>query len=710
MATIQIDGKTLTVQDGLSLLEAALQNGVYIPHLCHHPDLPELGSCRLCIVEIDGQDGVVPSCMTKVRDGLVVRTRSEQIDHLRKLSMELLQAAHPEDCSTCPKYGNCELQTLIQYMGCSGARMRARIKGFAQIENPLLIHDMNRCVLCGRCVRACNDLRGVHVLQYNKKELETYVGTLQQKLLKDADCRFCGACAEVCPTGTIRDVASYNATEKRDTLIPCQAACPAGTDIPRYIRLAKEGKYAESVAVIREHVPFPLSLGRVCTHACEANCRRGQVNEAISIRDIKRYAVQHDDQLLWKQNAKHLPATGKTVAVVGGGPCGLTAAYYLAKQGHDVTVFERYPTAGGMMAYGIPSYRLPREEVQQEVDYILEVGVKLQCNTDITDVVALKEKYDAVLVAVGASAGKIIPTKNMVDSQCTTAIDVLRDISLGKPTAPEIGPGHKVLVFGGGNVAFDAARCSARLGAEVSVVCLESRAQMLADDEEIEQAQEEGVKVYAGQTNTGFNLDADGKIESLNIIGVSSFRFGPNGLEVETVPGSEDTVPCDIVIYASGQKTDLTPAFGLELNRPGYPVDPETGKSGFKTSVPGVFTAGDVITGTKSVIAAIQQGREAASAIDKLLGGDGDIHETLAPETPHCAEIGTISGFGSLPRVHSDVTPITERAGCFAQVDHGIPDAKISDECSRCLQCDLRFDIHPRRVWTEFTGAEQEVQ
>ena len=199
--SIEIDGKRLQVEEGTNLLEAALQNGINIPHLCHHPDLPDIGSCRLCIVEVEGMEGmegVHPSCKLQAKEGMKITTNSEKIAPLRKLAMELLLAAHPEDCSTCPTFGRCELQTLIPFMGVSAPRMTPRVKGFPQnIQNPLLIPDMNRCVLCGRCVRACNDLRGVGALQYNKKELETYVGTLHDKLLKDANCRFCGAVAEV---------------------------------------------------------------------------------------------------------------------------------------------------------------------------------------------------------------------------------------------------------------------------------------------------------------------------------------------------------------------------------------------------------------------------------------------------------------------------------------------------------------------------------
>ena len=176
MAVITIDALAWKCRRTKMYWNVQLEAGIYIPHLCHHPDLPENGSCRMCIVEVEGQEGVTTSCTLRAQDGMVVHTTSERINKLRTLALELLLAGHPEDCSTCPKYGNCELQTLIQYIGANNARMRTRIKGIKMEEgNPLLIHDMNRCVLCGRCVRACNKLRGVGVLQYNKKDLETYV-------------------------------------------------------------------------------------------------------------------------------------------------------------------------------------------------------------------------------------------------------------------------------------------------------------------------------------------------------------------------------------------------------------------------------------------------------------------------------------------------------------------------------------------------------
>lgn len=575
--TIEIDGRQLTVPEGMNLLEAALQNGIYIPHLCHHPDLPDLGSCRLCIVEVEGMEGVQPSCKLKATEGMKVTTDSPRIHSLRKLAMELLLAAHPEDCSTCPKYGRCELQTLIQYLGVSATRMSTRIKGFAQnAKNPLLIHDMNRCVLCGRCVRACGDLRGVGVLQYNKKELETYVGTLHDKLLTDADCRFCGACAEVCPTGTIRDLVEFTPVEKKDTLIPCQATCPAHTDVPRYVRLAKEGRWEEALAVVHERLPFPECLGRVCAHPCESNCRRGEVNEPVSIRNIKRYAAEHAGGELWKKNSKHLPVTGKRVCVVGGG-----------------------------------------------------------------------------------------------------------------------------------NVAFDCARTARRLGAEeIHLACLEAREKMTADEEEIEQAQEEGIQIHPAHTFEAI-LGPD-RVSGVRFCNVKSFTFDENRRAVIVKEeNSEHVIEADTVIFAVGQRTQISPEAGLELGR-GNSIAVQPGS--LRTSVPGIYACGDAVYGTRTVIQAVAAGRDAASEIDKALGGSGDISEVLAPVEMPDAFLGRIEGFGHQARQPEVVRDAALRENNFDAVSFGLADEGVRQEAGRCLQCDLRFTITPPRIWSDYDQNGKEAQ
>lgn len=709
MVEITIDGVRLKVPKNKRILDCALESGIYIPHLCHHPDLPEHGSCRMCVVEVEGQaqvkgqGEVTASCTLYAKEGMEIHTKSSRLQKQRLLALDLLLAGHPSDCSTCPKYGNCELQTLIQYLGGASSRMRHRVKGFLETDkNPLLIHDMNRCVLCGRCVRACNDLRKVGVLQYQKEGMETYVGSLHNKLLKDTDCRFCQACAEVCPTGTIRDkrmMAAQNQT-REETVIPCKAACPAHTDVPRYIRLVKEGRFDEAAAVIREKVPFPKALGHVCSHVCEMDCKRTELNEAISIRNIKRYAAAADTGSYWRGKGKQLAATGKKICVVGAGPAGMTAAYYLQKQGHEVTIKEALPSPGGMMGFGIPEYRLPRTIIEEEFQVIQETGVHTAFNSRVDNPISLKKEYDAVLIAIGTHKGVRLPIEGSELEKVLLNTDFLRQASLHQET----GIGNKVIVLGGGNVAFDCARTAKRLGAkEIHVACLEARDKMTADEEEIRQAQEEGIQIHPAQTFE--RILGTTRAEGVEFMNVRSFRFDESHKAViEKEEGSLHVIAADTVIFAAGQRPDITAEQGLSLgNGNCLIVDPQSRQ----TSAEGIFAAGDVVYGTKSVIAAIASGREAAREIDKFLGGDGDISEVLAPVEIHDPGIGKVPGFSDMKRAETKIRPAGERVHDFAPVDMGICSKDICKEAGRCLQCDLRMDITPPRLWGSY---ESEVQ
>ena len=702
MGVITIDGIRLTVPEGKNVLDCALENGIYIPHLCHHKDLNPLGSCRMCIVEVEGRQGVTTSCTLKAEDGMVIRTKTPELTRLRMLALELLLAGHPEDCSTCPKYGNCELQMLIQYIGPKTGRMKMRTKGFKPEEsNPLILHDMNRCVLCGRCVRACNELRGVKVLRYQKKELETYVGTLHNKLLKDVDCRFCGACAEVCPTGTIRDKVIDSEVKKEDAAVPCRAACPAHTDIPRYIRFVKEGNYDAAAAVIREKVPFPKALGYICNHVCELQCKRKEVNEAMSIRNIKRYAADHDTGSCWKGKGKQLPDTGKKVCVVGGGPAGLTAAYYLRKQGHAVTVKEALPTVGGMMAYGIPAFRLPREIIAEEAKVMEDAGVVMETGVRVEKPAELLGEYDAVLMAIGAHQGSSLPIPGNELEGVLLSVDFLRDVYAGK--APELG--KKVLVLGGGNVAFDSARVAKRLGAEVHMVFRKELSSMTADEEEVRQAREEGIFMHPARTFEA--VTGTEHVTGADFMRIASYTFDEKHRPVIVKEeGSEHHMDADTVIFAVGQRVAITPEAGLELGRANSIVvkDMDADKS---TSVEGVFAAGDAIYGTKSVIQAIESGRQAASQIDRYLGGDGDISEVLAPEQNADHYIGRVDGFGYLERKEPQMDSAEKRSGSFDLFDRGICDADICGETERCLQCDLRLKISKPSLWGDFVESKE---
>ena len=695
-----IDGVRIQAEEGQTVLQAALAAGIYIPHLCYHPDLEPQGGCKLCVVEIEGQEEIATSCTTPAREGMRVTTKSERLSRLRKAAMEFMLAGHPGDCTGCRSFGSCELQAMMQYLPAvaNGELRTFRRKSADWVaKDPLIVREMERCIQCGRCVRACRDLWGVGILDYRHSGDETYVGTEGNAPLREADCRFCGACVEVCPTGALQDREGIFRKDlpREQALIPCQAECPAHIDIPGYLYAVSQGDYAGAVDIIREKVPFPMALGHVCTAYCEKGCKRKGLDEPLAVRDLKRFAVEHDDKELWRSRHVPLPPTGKTVAVVGAGPCGLTAAYYLALKGHKVTVLERHEVPGGMMALGIPAYRLPRETLQKEIAEIAAAGVEIRTGCDVAEAAGLKKEYDAVLVAVGAAQGKRLPLDGANDSQCVTALEVLRAVAL-TGGHPLLAPGCRVTVLGGGNVAFDAARTALRLGAEARVVCLEDRDHMLSDEEEIVQAQEEGASVCPGRHNLEL-VSENGRITALRTERITGFRFTPDGLEVDGVPGSEECFPTDVVIFAAGQKSDLTPAFGLPLNRFGYPEH-----EGCRTAVEGVFVAGDAVTGTKAVIDAIAAGREAAQEMDRFLGGNGSIEPPPAARPGKDPCIGKREGFAQLHRAHTQVRPAQERKGCWDQVDLGYTEQQARAEAERCLSCPLRTQISVPKMWTAY--------
>lgn len=703
MVNIIVDGIRLEVPENKNVLDCALEAGIYIPHLCHHPNLKEIGSCRMCIVEVEGESEVVTSCTLKAREGLKINTNSDQLRKLRNLALELLLAGHPEECSTCPKYGNCELQSLIQYIGANNARMRHRSKGMKVEEsNPLMIHDMNRCVVCGRCVRACNELRGVKVLDYQKKDLEYYVGAIHNKLLKDTDCRFCTACTEVCPTGAIRDkISLIESNQKReDAYVPCRYACPAHTDIPKYVRYVKEGKYDEATAVIREKLMFPKALGYICSHACELECKRNALNDPLSIRNIKRLAVEKDTGFYWKGKGKQLPDTGKKVCVVGGGPAGMTAAYYLRKQGHFVTIKEALPELGGMMRYGIPSYRLPRTIIEEEVELIQGTGVLVETNTRVEQPAELLKEYDAVLMTIGTHMGVRLPVEGNQLPGVLLNVDFLRNASMGKPT----GMGESVIVLGGGNVAFDCARTAKRLGAkEIHLACLEAQDKMPADEEEIHQAKEEGIHVYPSRTFE--RVTGEDHVTGVEFCEVKSFTFDENRRAVIIKKeNSNHHIEADTVIFAVGQRPDINETMGMTIGR-GNVIS--TIADTRATEVKGIFAAGDATYGTQSVIKAIASGRDAASEIDCYLGGSGDISEKFAPEQKADPYIGQVESFASLPRISEEIISAEIRKDSFDLVNHGICEGKIGEEANRCLQCDLRLQITKPRIWSDYTEKKE---
>ncbi|MCJ7742977.1 MAG: NADH-quinone oxidoreductase subunit NuoF [Dehalococcoidales bacterium] len=463
---------------------------------------------------------------------------------------------------------------------------------------------------------------------------------------------------------------------------PCQNACPAGIDVPRYIRAIGRGQFGEAVAVIREKVPFPAVLGYVCVHFCEAKCRRGQLEEAITIKELKRFAADHDTGE-WKGNLKIAPPTGKRAAVVGSGPAGLTVAYYLARLGHDVMVFEALPVAGGMMRVGIPSYRLPVAVLEKEIREIENIGVKIRTNSRVESLDELFEQgYDAIFVSVGAHRGTSMRTDGENAPGVVDGVDFLREVSLGK----KVNVGNRVLVVGGGNVAIDAARTALRLGAkEVTIVYRRTRAEMPASEEEIEEALEEGVKiVYLANPTKVMSQNGRLKVE---FIRMELGKVDESGRRRPVpIKGSEFIGEYDLMVKAIGQESVVPDKFGLEVERGGrIKINPET----LATSRAGVFAGGDVVSGPASVIEAIAGGRQAAIAMDKYLGGKGKIDEVLTPPEGEVTPLDMAKVEGEKYRPPIKMMPVHERVLCFAQVALGYDPEKAIEETQRCLRCDL---------------------
>lgn len=692
---ITIDGKTIEAKEGSSILDAALVAGVYIPHLCSHPDLEAKGGCRLCSVEIDGVEGAVPSCMTKVEEGMNITINGPEADKVRKMAMELILASHPADCTGCPKFGKCELQSLYQYLGVSAERWRKKSRSVPNDDsNPLISHLFTRCIRCGRCIRACQDLRGVKVLDYVKTKDGIRAGIASGTSLKDAGCRFCGACIEVCPTGSIVDQLKMMNPEKSymENVVPCKANCPAHIDIPQYIRAIKEGDFDKATAIIREKVPFPEVLGSVCTHVCESNCKRNELGEPISICKLKRAAATQDSGA-WKEKVHKEVATGKKVAVIGAGPSGLTAAYYLAKKGHSVTVFEKNEKAGGQCRYGIPSYRLPDDLLDREIDNILEIGIELKTNTECQSLEELKKQYDAILVSIGTHQGTKLPIPGNDLPGVYVNTEFLKDARSDNL----IQLGEKVMVLGGGNVAYDCARTAIRKGAkEVHIACLENQQQMTSSPDEIEEGAQEGVILHAA--HSFLRITGEDKVTGVELKKVKRFYFDENRKAVlDLEEGSEHVIEVDNVIFAVGQKPSGTDKMNLDLTH-----GPYIAANNAHTSMEGVFASGDVVTGTRSVIQAIVGGREAAEQMDIYLGGNGDISEQLVERTTPNPCIGQVEGFADLARVNPDMISLEERCAGFTPVEKPLTCDQAKCEAGRCLQCDLRLNISNVKLWNEY--------
>ena len=735
---LYINDHEIQAAQGMTVLEAAMHNDIYIPSLCYHPDLPpsrrlkatdvvyrghekivgdelqkEFEGCKLCYVEAEGQKELVPACDTIVAEGMKIFTDTRRVWDARREELMRILAKHPhaclicvqkegctrEPCSTdvpvaercCPKFGNCELQKVAEYIGIREDTPRYVPAKLPVVEDePLFIRDTNLCVGCTRCVRACQELRGVKALGFVYQNGEVFVGTIAPNL-KDSACKFCGACVEVCPTGALMDRVPI-VGEREVSLVPCKHTCPAGIDVPRYVYLISEGRYAEAASLIREKAPLPSVLAHACARPCENACRSREVNEPIAICALKRFVIDQDTQD-WKSKLKIAAATGKRVAIVGSGPAGLTAAYYLALLGHSVTILEANSEPGGMMRYAIQEYRLPREILEKDLKLIADLGVEIKTNATVGDdfsVEGLKENSAAVLIATGLPLSRKLKVEGAGSEGVLGGLDFLRDVRLGK----DVRVGERVLVLGGGSVAIDVALTALRTGArQVKIACLEKSEEMPAFPWELHQAVEEGIII-----NNSWGLkriiSTCGKVTGAKLIRcVSVFdkegRFNPSLDESETT-----TIAADTFIFAVGQASDRSwlDANSLAVSESGTAkVDSST----MKTSIEGVFACGDLVNGPASLVEAIASGRKAALAIDKYLGGSGSLAIELVSSEESNSWLGRKVGFAYKGRVEMPNLPVEERRGNFAEVELGLDEKSAIEEAKRCLRCDLRLQIAP---------------
>ena len=565
--------------------------------------------------------------------------------------------------------------------------------GLCPVEVMLNFLSLCQTQTCGKCVpcrigltQLSNMLRDVLDGEANLDTL-TRIETTARAIMDSADCAIgIDAGKQVLLTmKAFRDDYEEHILRNRckcstPASVPCVAHCPAGVDIPGYIALVNEGRCDDAVRLIRKDNPLPVSCAYICEHPCEERCRRNAIDDALNIRGLKRYAV---DQAGDVPQPKPSPSTGKCIAVVGAGPGGLTAAYYLALMGHKVTIYEKRKQLGGMMRYGIPSYRFPRELMDAEIQSILSMGIEVHTNCNVgTDISFqdLRAKYDCIYLSIGAHADKKLGIEGEGSIGVVSAVEMLRNIGDGE--MPDFS-GKNVVVVGGGNVAMDVTRSAVRLGAE-KVTCVYRRRQedMTAQAIEVEGAIAESAEVLPLHAPLRVEADAEGRVVALwvqpQIIGeMDSYgRPRPNTASTEPI-----RIPADMVVVAIGQDIDLTgfEDSRIKFNRNGTIVtDACTNVEG----VEGVFAGGDCVTGPATVIRAIAAGKTAAANIDDYLGYRHEIQVDVEIPKAHYTNLHPCGRIDALERESC------ERKCDFDCMEYNLTDEEAAQESSRCLRCD----------------------
>ncbi len=571
-------------------------------------------------------------------------------------------------------------------------RIVASPPGLCPVDLAAAFLKMCHAQTCGKCTPCRVGLRQLALLIDDVLEgratMETldFIETTAQVISDSADCAIGYEAANMVLKGIrgFRDDYESHVKTGRclcnlDQPVPCVAQCPAGVDIPGYVALVGAGRYADAVRLIRKDNPFPGACGLVCEHPCESRCRRNMIEGAVNIRGLKRYAVDHAGIVPPPPCAE---ATGKTVAIVGGGPSGLSAAFYLSLMGHKVTVFESRKQLGGMLRYGIPSYRLPREELQKDIDAILATGVEVNLGVTIGKDISLAElhrRYDAIYISIGAHTDKKVGIEGEDARGVISAVEMLR--AIGDGTMPDF-TGKNVVVIGGGNVAMDCCRSAARLGAKTVSVAYRRRQQdMTALAEEVEGAMAEGVELLTMMAPVRIEADENDNAVALWVqpqrVGSIDSAGRPRP---EKAAEPEVRVPADVIIVAIGQSIELK-----AFEEAGVPIHRGTiaalSSGGIENNA-GIFAGGDCVTGPATVIKAIAAGKVAAANIDEYLGFehrievDVKIPKAYLGERPSC-------GRSELP-----MEKAFERKENFQCIECGFTDEVAKQEAQRCLRCD----------------------
>lgn len=739
MITILIDGKKIETTPGSTILDAALDAGLYIPHLCSHQSVGPLADvmldevvyqgteefrgehagqtvkeadqkgCGLCKVFLKWKEQPVPACRIVVEEGMEVTTTDDELIRLRQASLSRILADHPHACLLCEQregcsrtqcsmnveekdrccilLGRCEIGKVSDYVGYAPDLPTYRAPEKKNIlKDPLFIRDYSLCIGCLKCVRVCRDIVKADVLGAVVQHGSFIVGTKLPGDMPDAECRFCGACVEICPTGALRDREGVE-TPAKGAPVPCIHSCPGEIDIPDYVRAIAEEDLDSARKIIAKSVPLPATLGYVCFHPCEEHCRRAALDASVAICDLKRFAFEG-----YEGDPAYLrgPETGKSVAIIGAGPAGLSASWLLAMKGHKVTMFDEASEPGGFLRHAIPRFRLPLKALEQDLKFIKKLGVEFHGNRKLgkdLDPRRLREfGFDAVLLAMGTPLSKQIDVEGTDLEGVLWGIDFLRDAASGLAARFN----EPVIVVGGGSVAMDTAMTARRLGAtSVEIICLEQSYELPAHAEEVEEALEEEIHITYGWGPVSFtsgddNHIAHAKFLRCNKVYDDTGRFAPQFAQ-------DAFLERDIrwVILAIGQETDQS-AFGPETgeifkNRNLMSKDSES----METWLPGFFGAGDLVHGPSSVIEAIASGKRAAKAIDQFLGGDGDFE---IEEEPQVFDGASITLDKRQPAEKKDPESRTEN---FDLIRLTLDPVQATAEANRCLRCNIRRLIKP---------------